>query len=83
MPLFDVIDNDFLTWWPENSIIYSVEAAYKLILQNLLYTTHLQKLKVPPKVKNLLWRDCHDCLPTHANLNHCGLNIQNASCAFL
>lgn len=28
------------------------------------------KLKVPPKVKNLIWRVCCDCFPTRIHLNN-------------
>jgi hypothetical protein len=32
------------------------------------------KLKVPMKVKNLLWRICRECLPTRARLLDKGVN---------
>jgi len=55
--------------------LYFVHSAYRLHVDDLVNTFHLRRpgfwsgiwrLKVPPKVKNLVWRMCKDCLPTRA-----------------
>ena len=40
------------------------------------------RLKVPPKVKNLLWRMCRGCLPTRVHLQDKGVSCPKncASC---
>jgi len=52
-------------------------------MNKLLDTSHFKmesswnliwKLKVPPKVKNLIWRICRNCLPTRVRLRDKGVN---------
>jgi hypothetical protein len=38
------------------------------------YWSDIWRLKVPPKVKNLLWRIYKDCFPTRARLKSIGIN---------
>jgi len=51
---------------------YSVKSAYRLCVEDLVDITHLHrpgfytsiwKLKVPPKIKNLIWRICEVFCP--------------------
>ena len=69
-------------WRAEKNGMYSVKSAYRLCVENLIDTTHLQcsgylsgiwRLKVPPKLKNLMWRICWGCLPTRVQLQDKGV----------
>uniref|UniRef100_A0A803QB69 RNase H type-1 domain-containing protein n=1 Tax=Cannabis sativa TaxID=3483 RepID=A0A803QB69_CANSA len=60
-------------WFKENSGLFTVRSAYQLIQDskpmngqsdNSGFWRSLWQLKVPPKVKNFLWRACTNCLPT-------------------
>ena len=53
-----------------------------MCLEELIYFSHLRrpgnwssiwKLKVPPKIQNLIWRMCRDCLPTRMRLQDKGV----------
>lgn len=64
---------------------YSVRSAYRLCVSELIDLSHLRRpgywseiwrLKVPPKVKNLVWRMCRSCLPTWVTLHDKGFNVQ-------
>ncbi|CAJ2649711.1 unnamed protein product [Trifolium pratense] len=76
-PLFQQVTSDKLVWKAEKKGNYTVKSAYRLCVEELLDTSHLSRpgfwsgiwrLKVPPKVKNLLWRICRGCFPTRARL---------------
>jgi hypothetical protein len=71
--LLDMVVDDRLIWKAENNGLFSVKSAYRLCVEELVYVFHHQRprdwsviwrLKVPPKVKNLIWRMCRGCLPT-------------------
>ena len=64
-PLFDQVPNDKLIWKAGKNGLYSVRSTYRLCVEDLVDTTHLRRpgfwsgiwrLKVPPKVKNLIFR---------------------------
>ena len=66
-----------MIWKAEKNGRYSVRSAYRLCVTELVDLSHLHrpgylsgiwKLKSPPKVKNLIWRMCRGCLPTHVRL---------------
>lgn len=72
-PLLGQVPEDCLIWKAERNGRYSVRSAYRLCVTELVDSSHLQrpgfwsgiwKLKVPPKVKNLVWCICRGCLPT-------------------
>lgn len=76
-PLYEQVQHDKLTWKVEKSGRYSVRSAYRLCVTELVDLSHLHvpgfwsriwKLKVPPKVKNLVWRMCRGCLPIRVRL---------------
>jgi hypothetical protein len=82
-PLIRQVKEDKLIWRAEKNGHYSVKSAYRLCMENIADNSHLHrsgdwaniwKLKVPPKVKNLLWRICRECLPTRARLLDKGVN---------
>jgi ribonuclease HI len=76
-PLFPQVLVDALNWSGERNGQYSVRSAYRIHTETITSAAHLYrpgpwssiwKLKVPPKVKNLVWRVCRSCLPTQARL---------------
>lgn len=76
-PLYSSVREDRLIWKKEINGEYSVRSAYHLCMNELLDTSHFKmqgswdliwKLKVPSKVKNLIWRICRNCLPTRIRL---------------
>ena len=76
-PLIAQVQEDRLIWKVERHGWYSVSSAYMLCVDELVDSSHLWrpgywsgiwKLKVPPKVKNLVWRMCWGCLPTRVRL---------------
>jgi len=71
--LIDQVVDDRLIWKSEKNGLYSVKSAYRLCAEELVYVSHIRllgywydiwRLKVPPKVKNLIWKMCRGCLPT-------------------
>lgn len=75
--LIEQVTADALIWKAERNGLYSVRSAYRLCVEELIDTTHLRRagywsgvwrLKVPPKVKNLIWRICRGCFPTRVRL---------------
>jgi len=88
-PLYPSVREDRLIWKKENNGDYSVRSAYRLCMNELLDTSHFKvqgawdlvwKLKMPPKIKNLVWRICRNCLPTRRRLRDKGVNC-TANCA--
>ena len=82
-PLFSQVVEDQLIWKLEKNGHYSVRSAYQLCMEVIADNSFLHRtgnwssiwnLKVPPKVKNLLWRICRGCLPTRARLLDKGVN---------
>jgi len=69
-------------WKPEKNGHFSVKSAYRLCVEEIVDNSHLWKngywggiwkLKVPPKVKSMVWRVCKECLPTRVKLNRRGV----------
>jgi len=90
-PLIPQVDGDRIIWKAERNGRYSVRSAYMLCVSELVdssylwrpgYWTGIWNLKVPPKVKNLLWRIYRGCLPTRVRLLDKGVNCPTncASC---
>ncbi|XP_024630887.1 uncharacterized protein [Medicago truncatula] len=71
--LFEQVTDDALIWKAERNGLYSVKSAYRLCVEELIDTAHLRRdeywsgiwrLKVPQKIKNLIWRMCRGFFPT-------------------
>jgi hypothetical protein len=82
-PLYDHVIHDRLIWKAESNGCYTVWSAYRLCVEELIDVSHLHhpanwqniwRLKVPPKVKNLLWRMRRGCLPTRVCLQDKGVS---------
>jgi len=82
-PMFRQVQEDQLIWRLEKNGQYSVKSTYHLCTENIADNSHLYrvgnwgniwKLKVPSKVKNLIWRICRGCLTTRARLLDKGVN---------
>ncbi|XP_060969989.1 uncharacterized protein LOC115713780 [Cannabis sativa] len=88
IPLQQSAAKDTLTWAYEASGIYSVKSAYKLLQQvngrwdndddaaSTFWAT-MWRLKIPPKVKNTLWRAGKNCLPTLCMLQTKRVNVNS------
>jgi hypothetical protein len=81
-PLFEQVTNDRIIWKAERSGC-SVRSAYRLCVEELIDVSHLHhpgnwkriwRLKLPPKVKHLLWCMCRGCLPTRVRLQDKGVS---------
>uniref|UniRef100_A0A803P9M0 Reverse transcriptase zinc-binding domain-containing protein n=1 Tax=Cannabis sativa TaxID=3483 RepID=A0A803P9M0_CANSA len=77
LPLSHTLDDDCWYWNGESNGSFSVSSAYSLLQQskssrpvpnNFGFWKELWQLKIPPKVKNTLWRALTNCLPTCLNL---------------
>lgn len=72
-----------MIWHCSNNGIYSVKSAYKLACSSTIDKTYavegnwkmLWKLKVPPRVKLVLWTATRECLPTKVNLVSIGIQV--------
>lgn len=91
-PLYDQVPVDNMVWKVERNGIYSVRSAYRLCVEELVDTSHLRRpgywsgiwrLKVPPKVRNFVWRVCRGMLPTRVRLQDKGVQCPTncVSCA--
>jgi hypothetical protein len=83
-PLFALVVRDELIWRPYMYGEYSVRSAYNLCLTELAAGAvpsvegnwqALWNLRVPPKVRNLMWRLARNCVPTRARLIEKGINL--------
>jgi len=90
-PLFSQVDDDTIIWKAERNGRYSVRSAYMLCVLELIdssynwrlgFWTGIWNLKVPSKVKNLIWQMCRGCLPTRVRLLDKGVTCPTncASC---
>lgn len=80
MVIHNLGDEDKLVWWRSRNGVYSVRSAYFGIMEDLTDSFHLRvpgnwmqiwRLKVPQRVKILLWRMARGCLPPQCNLARC------------
>jgi len=76
-PLIAQVEDNRILWKAERHGRYSVRSAYRLCVTELIDSSYLWRprywsgiwnLKVPPKVKNLIWRMCRGCLPMRIRL---------------
>jgi len=76
-PLISQVEEDRIVWKGERHRRYSVRSAYRLCVTELIdssylwhpgYWSGIWNLKVPSKVKNLLWHMYRGCLPTRVRL---------------
>jgi ribonuclease HI len=81
-PLVDQVEEDRLIWKVEKNGHYSVKSAYRLCVNVLTDSSHLRRdgfwqgiwrLKVPPKIKNMMWRMCRNVIPTRRRLQDKGV----------
>lgn len=81
-PLLPSVQQDIATWRFEKDGNYSIRSAYCDILNNnTALNQHrvngswnsIWNLKLPPKVKNFMWRACRNCLPTRVKLQSRGV----------
>jgi len=81
--LHQQVQTDKIIWKAEKNGRYYVKSAYRICVEEVINNDHLRrpgywsgiwKLKVPPKVKNLIWRICRDCFPTRVKLRSRGIN---------
>jgi len=91
-PLYEQVRTDRLIWKAERNNCYSVRSAYRLCVEELVDVSHLHRpgnwrdiwwLKIPPKVKHLIWLMCRGCLPTRIRLQDKGVACPTtcASCS--
>ena len=85
-PLLPSVRRDTMVWRHEKNGLYSVRSAYRDIFNNQDAMLHhripghwntIWKLKLPPKVKNFIWRICRNCLPTRMRLIATGVDCPN------
>ncbi|PNX70097.1 pentatricopeptide repeat-containing protein, partial [Trifolium pratense] len=76
-PLYASVRDDKLVWKLEQDGVYSVRSAYKQCVNDAGYQdrhgvagqwNNIWRAKIPPKVKNLIWRIGRDVLPTRKKL---------------
>ena len=81
-PLLPSVTHDVSAWKFEKDGAYSVKSAYKDILNHdVVVVQHrvpgnwncIWSLKLPPNVKNFLWRAYRNCLPTRIRLQAKGV----------
>ncbi|KAF4386100.1 hypothetical protein F8388_016352 [Cannabis sativa] len=88
VPLHLTQANDHLVWSKELSRVYSVKSGYDLLQHTqgrwnendkelAIYWKHMWKLKIPLKVKNLMWRAGMNCLPTMVQLRSKHVNVSS------
>lgn len=77
---------DELYWRLENTGIYSVKSAYKLLQMqggnwhtddNSSVWRELWRIKAPPRALNLVWRAMSNCLPTLTQLQYKHVSVQS------
>jgi len=83
VPVLYVVTHDTLIWKEDKCGVYTVKIGYKLCMENIMNVAKhfvpgewkwIWRIKSPPKVRNLIWRVCRDCLPTGKNLQERGVD---------
>ena len=86
-PLFPQVNVNRSVWKAKKNGHYSVRSAYRLCMEEIVDNSHMRKeefwcgiwkLKIPPKIKNMVWRVCCECLPTQVRLNRRGVNCPSS-----
>ena len=81
--LQQLVTEDKMIWKGEKSGKYSVKSVYRICVTEIADNSRMHvhgwwnliwKLKVPPKIKNFLWRVCHGCYPKRARLSSRGVS---------
>jgi len=81
-PLYASVQQNTPVWKLEKNGIYSVRSAYRSIMENSLTVqqhridgswNQLWRIKIPPRIKNFLWRVTRGCLPTRLRLHTRGV----------
>ena len=84
IPLDITNGEDKLIWGDECNGIYTVRSGYNFMMSKMLGGhrcevvgdwSSLWKARVPPKIRNFIWRVCRGCLPTRQRLQE-----RNVSC---
>jgi len=77
------VTEDRLVWKKKIDGEYSVRSAYRMCMQEIFYVSHFKisgswdiiwRLKMPPRVKNFIWRICRNCIPTRMRIRDKGVN---------
>jgi len=85
-PPHPLVHEDKIIWKAEKNGSYSVRSAYRIFVTEIADNSHLHvpgkwssiwKLKVPPKIRNFVWRVCRGCFPTRARLSSRGIHCPN------
>jgi len=81
-----LVHEDKIIWKAEKNGNYSIHSAYRICVIEIADSSHLHiprkgssiwKLKVPPKIRNFVWRVCRDCFPTRVRLLSRGIHCPN------
>jgi hypothetical protein len=81
-PLLASVRTDKLVWKLEQDGLYTVRSAYNYYVNSVESQDNagiagnwqqIWRAKIPPRVKNLLWRICRNVLPTRVRLNSRGI----------
>ncbi|KAF4352138.1 hypothetical protein F8388_012262 [Cannabis sativa] len=92
IPLSTDVESDGWFWRKESSELFTVRSAYAILQQQKTSMeqpnfsgawTKLWQLKLPPKVKDFLWRVCTNSLPTRFQLTtkHVPINSDCPMCS--
>ncbi|KAF4394909.1 hypothetical protein G4B88_002786 [Cannabis sativa] len=92
IPLSTYVESDGWFWRKESSELFTVRSAYAILQQQKTSMeqpnfsgawTKLWQLKLPPKVKDFLWRVCTNSLPTRFQLTtkHVPINSDCPMCS--
>lgn len=85
--MFDVVTHDTLIWKEDKASVCTVKTDYRLCMEKIMNVTknfvpgewkHIWRIKSPPKVRNLIWRVCRDCLPMRKKLQERGVDCPSS-----
>jgi len=87
VPVLDVVTHDTLIWKEDKSGVYTIKTGYRLCMEKIMNIAkhfvpgewkRIWGIKSPPKVRNLIWRICRDCLPTRKKLQERGVDCPSS-----